>query len=87
MAKSQDKIYHYLLSQLKNKPKMNKTVKTILLIAGIALLGYGIYTLIAPEASVSLGGLSMEAQDNTNSYITIGLGIIALAVSFLGGRK
>ena len=66
---------------------MNKTVKSILLIVGVVLLGYGIYTLIAPEASVSLGGFSVEAQDNTNSYITIGLGIVALAVSFLGGKK
>ena len=48
---------------------MNKSVKMILLVVGIGLLVYGIYTLIAPEASVSLGGLSMEAQDNTNSYI------------------
>ena len=66
---------------------MNKSVKTILLVVGIGLLGYGIYTLIAPEASVSIGGLSMEAQDNTNSYITIALGLGALALSFLGGKK
>ncbi len=66
---------------------MNKTVKTILLVVGVILLGYGIYTMIAPEASVSLGGLSVEAQDNTNSYITIGLGLLALAISFLAGKK
>tara|TARA_R110000868_G_scaffold160472_4_gene390121 strand:+ start:43 stop:246 length:204 start_codon:yes stop_codon:yes gene_type:complete len=66
---------------------MNKSVKMILLVVGIGLLVYGIYTLIAPEASVSLGGLSMEAQDNTNSYITIALGLGALAISFLGGKK
>ncbi|EDP94219.1 hypothetical protein KAOT1_00975, partial [Kordia algicida OT-1] len=34
---------------------MNKTIKLILLIAGIALIGYGIYTMIAPEVSLSLG--------------------------------
>ena len=66
---------------------MNKTVKLILLIAGIALLGYGIYTLIAPEASVSLGPLSAEVQDNNNAYITIGLGVIALLASLFGGKK
>ena len=66
---------------------MNKSVKMILLVAGVVLLGYGIYTLIAPEASVSLGGFSMEAQDNTNAYITIALGIGALVLSFLGGKK
>ena len=66
---------------------MNKTIKSVLLIAGIILLGYGVYTLIAPEASVSIGSLSMEAQDNTNAYIIIGLGLVALIASFLGGKK
>lgn len=66
---------------------MKKPVKTILLVAGLILLAYGIYTLIAPEASVNIGGISMEAQDNTNSYVTIGLGILVLAISLLGGRK
>lgn len=66
---------------------MNKTVKLILMVVGIGLLAYGIYTLIAPEASVTLGGISMEAQDNSNSYITIALGLGALVLSFLAGKK
>ncbi len=66
---------------------MNKNVKTILMVAGIIMLGYGIYTLIAPEASLSVGPLDVTAQDNSNSYVTIGLGIAALLASFLGGRK
>ena len=66
---------------------MNKSVKTVLLIAGIILLGYGIYTLIAPEASVEVGPLNVEAQDNTNAYIAMGLGIVALIASLLGGKK
>ncbi|WP_299399149.1 hypothetical protein [uncultured Gelidibacter sp.] len=66
---------------------MNKTVTTILMVAGIALLIYGIYTMVAPEASISVGPLNVEAQDNTNAYITIGLGIAALVASFLGGKK
>lgn len=66
---------------------MNKTVKTVLLIAGVVLLGYGIYTMVVPEASMSVGPLSVEAQDNTNAYITIGLGVVALLASLLGGKK
>ncbi|WP_223033013.1 hypothetical protein [Hanstruepera marina] len=66
---------------------MNKNVKTILLGVGVILVIYGIYTLIAPEASVGIGDLSIEAQDNTNAYITIGLGLASLALSFLGGKK
>ena len=66
---------------------MTKNVKLILLIVGIVLIVYGIYTMIAPEASVSLGGLSVEAQDNTDSYITIALGLVAVVLSFVGGKK
>jgi hypothetical protein len=66
---------------------MNKTVKRILMVVGIILLAYGIYTMVAPEASISVGPLNVEAQDNTNSYITIGLGIVALVASFLEGKK
>ena len=66
---------------------MNKPVKTVLLVVGVILLGYGIYTLIAPEASVGIGDLKVEAQDNTNSYITIALGLAAVVLSYLGGKK
>ncbi len=66
---------------------MNKTVTVILLVVGVVLLGYGIYTLIAPETSFSLGDLSIETQDNTNSYITIALGLVAVALGFIGGKK
>lgn len=66
---------------------MNKTIKMILLIAGVGLLGYGIYMLVAPETSVSIGPLDVQAQDNNNAYITIGLGLLALVISFVGGKK
>ncbi|WP_242131664.1 hypothetical protein [Aestuariivivens marinum] len=66
---------------------MNKSVKTILLVAGLGLLVYGIYTLIAPEASVSIGDFSVEAQDNTDAYITIALGLVAIVLSLFAGKK
>ncbi len=66
---------------------MNKSIKTILLVAGIALLGYGIYTLIAPEAKFDIGILKVEAQDNNNAYITIGLGLLALGIGFFAGKR
>jgi len=59
-----------------------------LLIAGILLIGYGIYTLIQPETQVSIGDLDLvKTQENTDSYITIALGIIAAAVALLKRRK
>lgn len=66
---------------------MNKSIKMILLVAGIVVLGYGIYTLIAPEAAVSIGSVDLlEVQDNNNAYITIGLGVVLLVVSQLGSK-
>ena len=66
---------------------MNRTIKMILLIAGIGLLGYGIYLLVMPEASLDLGFVDIETQDNKNAYITIVLGLLALAISFFAGKK
>jgi hypothetical protein len=63
---------------------MNKTIKTVLLIVGIILLAYGIYTMVIPETQLSIGDLDLlEVQDNTNAYITIGLGILAVALSLI----
>lgn len=67
---------------------MNKSIKTVLLVAGIILLIYGIYTLIQPEAQVSIGDVDLvEAQDNTNAYITIGIGVVALALGLIKGKS
>lgn len=72
---------------VQNQTKMNKTIKTILLVVGLILVVYGIYKLIAPEASVDLGVVEFEAQDNQDAYITIGLGLVSVVLSFLGGKK
>lgn len=66
---------------------MTKTIKSILLIVGIILIVYGVYTLIAPEASFDLGIMKAEVQDNTNAYITIGLGLAAVVLTLFAGKK
>lgn len=66
---------------------MNSTVKMILLVVGVILIGYGIYTLIDPEASMDLGVVSAEEQDNNDSFITIAFGLVAIVLSRLGGKK
>ena len=67
---------------------MNKTIKSVLLIVGLLLAGYGIFMLIQPETEISIGDLDLiEAQDNTNAFITIGIGVAAIALSLLGGKK
>ncbi len=66
---------------------MHKLIQAILLVAGVVLIGYGIYTMITPEASLDLGIVEAEVQDNDNAYITIGLGIASVVLSLLGSKK
>jgi hypothetical protein len=66
---------------------MNSTIKTVLLVVGILLIGYGVYTMLAPEASIDLGVVSAEVQDNNDAYITIALGLVAVVLSRVGGKK
>lgn len=67
---------------------MNKSIKTILVVAGVVILGYGIYTMIQPETQISIGDIDiLSAQDNTNSYITIAIGIVAIAVGLVKGKS
>lgn len=61
---------------------MNKIIKTLLIIAGIILIGYGIYKIISPEATVDIGIAEFNSQNNNNAYITLGIGIATLMVSF-----
>ncbi len=83
-SRNKKNLYHKITKQKCSSPAIVR--KSILKFLELALLGYGIYTQVAPEASVRIGGMSVEAQDNTDSYMTIGLGILALGVSFLGKR-
>ena len=63
---------------------MNRTVKTVLLIAGIILLIYGICTMIIPKAEISKVSLDLvKIQNNSISYITIGFGIVAIFLSLI----
>ena len=67
---------------------MNKSIKTVLLVVGIVLLAYGIYTMVVPETKIAIGDVSLiEAQDNTNAYIAIGLGILAVVLSLVKGKS
>lgn len=67
---------------------MGKNFKSIVLIAGIVILAYGVYTLIQPETQLSVGDVDLlKVQDNTGSYITIIFGIVAIAFSSFWGKK
>jgi len=67
---------------------MNKTTKTILLFIGIILLIFGICTIIIPEIEISIETIDLaKVQYNTNSYIIIGLGLVAVVLSLLKKKE
>lgn len=66
---------------------MSKRLKLLLLVVGIALLTFGLYTLCTPDTSLHIGVLDVKAQSNINSYITIGLGLASIFISFIHGKS
>lgn len=67
---------------------MNNTLKIVLLVVGLLLVIYGLYTLFTPEVSMQAGPLKIEAQgDNTQSYAMIGLGVLALVGAAAFGKR
>lgn len=66
---------------------MHKTIQAILLVVGVFLIGYGLYSMITPEASVDLGIVEAEIQDNNNAYVNMGFGLAAIILSLLAGRS
>ena len=67
---------------------MNNVLKIVLLVIGIGLIGYGLYTLITPEFSIDAGPLQVQAQgDNTQSYAMIVFGILSLVGGLAFGKR
>ena len=67
---------------------MNNVLKISLLVIGIGLVGYGLYTLIFPEVSLEAGPITVEAQgDNTQSYAMMGFGLLALIAGLAFGKR
>jgi uncharacterized membrane protein HdeD (DUF308 family) len=58
---------------------MKNTLKVVLLLVGVALIGYGIYTLLFPHISLENGIESvLPKKDNTQSFAMICLGVLTL---------
>ncbi|WP_372753140.1 hypothetical protein [Mariniflexile sp.] len=65
-----------------------KHIKAILIIVGVVLFVFGVYTLMEPETLVRVGELDLvKVQDNSNAYITIGLGFASILIGIIGGRN
>ncbi|SHG38697.1 hypothetical protein SAMN05444483_11086 [Salegentibacter echinorum] len=67
---------------------MNNVLKIVLLIIGVGMIGYGLYTLVTPEVAIDAGPLQIEAQgDKTQSYAMMGFGILCLIGGLAFGKR
>lgn len=66
---------------------MDKIIKALLIVTSIILIGYGLYRIIAPEATVDIGIAEFNSQDNDNAYVSLGIGIVILIGSFFIRKK
>jgi hypothetical protein len=66
---------------------MKKPVTIVLQVVGLILLGYGIYQVIVPEASVNIGPIDASVQDNNDAYVTMGLGLLSIGLGYFMGRN
>lgn len=61
---------------------MQNTLKIALLVVGLVLMAYGLYTFFFPHISLDTGAEKVNPQaDDAQSFAMIGLGIL----SFLAG--
>lgn len=69
---------------------MNNTIKIILLVVGLAMIGFGLYTIFTPDAVLEVGPLSVKAKNNsidTQSIVIIGLGVLVLLGAVFSKKK
>ena len=58
---------------------MANTLKIVLILVGLALIGYGLYILLFPENSVGLGTFQVATEKgNSQVFAMIGFGVLAL---------
>ena len=66
---------------------MDKIIKTLLIISGLVLTAYGVYKVIAPEATVDIGIAEFNSQDNKKAYISLAVGVVILIISGFVKKK
>jgi len=67
---------------------MQNTLRIVLLILGIALIGYGLYTVFFPHISLEDGTSTISAKDDqTQSFAMVCLGILTLVCGLAFKKK
>lgn len=58
---------------------MANTLKIVLILVGLVLIGYGLYTLLFPGNSLGFGAFQVENEDsNSQIFAMIGFGVLTL---------
>ncbi len=57
-----------------------KILKTVLVVVGVVLIGFGLYNAFVPKEVLDIGPLEVSAKEglNNQSLAMIGLGVLAL---------
>lgn len=69
---------------------MKNPLKTTLLLLGIILIGYGLYTVFSPNTIIDAGPIQIKTNDNsfdTQSVIIIALGILSIVGAVFYKKK
>lgn len=67
---------------------MQNTLKIVLLLLGIALMGYGLYTVLFPHISLDDGDSKISAKaDQTQSFAMVCLGILTFVCGLAFKKK
>ena len=67
-----------------------KILRTVLIIVGIVLIGFGLYNAFVPQEVLDIGPLEVDAKEgmSNQTLAMIGLGVVALiAGAFIKNRN
>lgn len=77
-----------LLLSLELEPLMKNTLKFVLVIFGILLVAYGIYSFFSPNIIVEAGPVKVETEgDKTQPLAMVGLGILSILAGAAFNRR
>lgn len=69
---------------------MQNSIKIILLVIGLVLIGFGLYTIFTPDTVFEAGPISLKAKNNkldVQSIVIISLGVLALLGSVFSKKR
>ncbi|UJH89715.1 hypothetical protein LZ575_11670 [Antarcticibacterium sp. 1MA-6-2] len=67
---------------------MKNTLKYVLVIFGLLLIGYGIYSFFTPDILLEAGPVKIEAEgDKSQPLAMVGLGILSIVAGMAFNRR